>query len=204
VPSIATPLQNICRVSVANLTYLHDLQLAHPITSEREFNISLLIGADHYWDRDFTTFFWLTDLADPSSKFCVYRFKVVPFGATSSPFMLNATLQYHLESHNSVVSQDMLNNLYVDNIITSCPTEQEAVQYYKEARSIMSQANFNLRSWSSNSTMLTAIATQEKTSDGGNSVNILGICWNTTTDEIMLATKSLLLTSDILITKRDS
>ena len=50
VPSIATPLQNTCRVSVANFTYLHDLQLAHPITSEREFNISLLVGADNYWD----------------------------------------------------------------------------------------------------------------------------------------------------------
>ena len=120
-------------------------------------------------DRDFTRFFWLTDLTDPSSKFCVYRFKVVPFGATSSPFMLNATLQYYLKSYTSGVSQDVQNNLYVDNIITSCPTEQETVQYYKEARSIMSQANFNLRSWFSNSIMLTSITTQEKTSDGGNS-----------------------------------
>ena len=157
----------------------------------------------HSEDRDFTRFFWLTDPTDPSSKFCVYRFKVVPFGTTSSPFMLNATLQYHLKSYTSVVSQDMQNNLYVDNIITSCPTEQEAVQYYKEARSIMSQANFNLRSWSSNSTMLTSIATQEKTSDGGNSINILGLRWNPTTDKIMLATKSPPLTSDILITKRE-
>ena len=37
VPFIATPLQNTCRVSVANLPYLHDLQLAHPFTSEPEF-----------------------------------------------------------------------------------------------------------------------------------------------------------------------
>ena len=74
-------------------------------------------------DRDFTRFFWLTDPTDPSSKFCVYRFKVVPFGATSSPFMLNATLQYHLKSYTSVVSQDMQNNLYVDNIITQQKTK---------------------------------------------------------------------------------
>ena len=154
-------------------------------------------------DRDFTRFFWHTDPTDPSSKFCVCGFKVVPFGATSSPFMLNATLQYYLKSYTSVVSQDVQNNLYVDNIITSCPTEQEAVQYYKEARSIMSQAKFNLCSWSSNSIMLTSIATQEKTSDGGNSINILGFHWNPTTDKIMLATKSPPLTSDILITKRE-
>ena len=50
VPFIATPLQNTCHVSVANLPYLHDLQLALPFISEPEFKISLLVGADHYWD----------------------------------------------------------------------------------------------------------------------------------------------------------
>ena len=40
VPFIAAPMQNT----------LYNLQLAHPLTDEREFNISLLIGADHYWD----------------------------------------------------------------------------------------------------------------------------------------------------------
>ena len=49
-PFIATPLQNTCCVSVANSPYLHDLQLAHPFTSKAEFKISLLVGADHYWD----------------------------------------------------------------------------------------------------------------------------------------------------------
>ena len=55
----------------------------------------------HPDDRDFTRFFWLTDPTDPSSQLCVYRFKVVPFGATSSPFMLNAVLQHHLKQHTS-------------------------------------------------------------------------------------------------------
>jgi hypothetical protein len=26
------------------------LKLAHPVTSDKNFEISLLIGADHYWD----------------------------------------------------------------------------------------------------------------------------------------------------------
>ena len=62
-------------------------------------------------DRDYTRFFWLSDSTDPSSPLCVYRFKVVPFGATSSPFMLNAVLQYHLKQYNTPVSNDMLRNL---------------------------------------------------------------------------------------------
>ena len=56
-------------------------------------------------------------VTDPSSQFCVYCFKVVPFGATSSPFMFNAVLQYHLRQYNMAVPRDMLTNLYVDNII---------------------------------------------------------------------------------------
>ena len=49
VPCIAMPLQNT-RINVDHLTHLRDLQLAHPLTTETEFEISLLIGADHYWD----------------------------------------------------------------------------------------------------------------------------------------------------------
>jgi len=37
-------------VTVTNLPHLHNLQLAHPITADREFKISFLIGADQYWD----------------------------------------------------------------------------------------------------------------------------------------------------------
>ena len=50
VPHIATPLQNTVSISVTRLLHLRDLQLAHPLTAEREFEISLLVGADHYWD----------------------------------------------------------------------------------------------------------------------------------------------------------
>ena len=35
---------------VKELPYLQGLQLAHPITTDRDFCISLLIGVDHYWD----------------------------------------------------------------------------------------------------------------------------------------------------------
>ena len=94
----------------------------------------------HPDDRDYTRFFWLSDSADPSSPLCIYHFKVVPFGATSSPFMLNAVLQYHLKQYNTPVSNDMLRNLYVDNIISGCETEQKAADYYSQARTIMGEA----------------------------------------------------------------
>lgn len=50
VPTIATPLRNTVQTSVTQLPHLYGLQLAHPITREDSFKISLLIGTDHYWD----------------------------------------------------------------------------------------------------------------------------------------------------------
>lgn len=117
--------------------------------------------------------------------------------------MLNAVLQHHLKQHTSAVSHDIQANLYMmDTVISGCDIEQEAIKYHEEARTIMSSTNFNLRSWSSNSAKLKAIATQENTSDDSSTVNILGLCWNMSTDKILLAAKSSTSVHDNLITKR--
>ena len=50
VPEIATPLQNSIGTAIENYHYLQDLKRAHPVTDNESFEISLLIGADHYWD----------------------------------------------------------------------------------------------------------------------------------------------------------
>ena len=50
VPQIATPLQNTTSINVTRLPHLRDLQLAHPLTAEREFEILPLVGVDHYWN----------------------------------------------------------------------------------------------------------------------------------------------------------
>lgn len=50
VEKIATPLQTHMHQSIGDLPHLRGLKLAHPITSDESFEVSLLIGADHYWD----------------------------------------------------------------------------------------------------------------------------------------------------------
>ena len=50
VPTIAVPLKISATSRVRALPYLHGLQLAHPVNTDGDFNISLLVGADHYWD----------------------------------------------------------------------------------------------------------------------------------------------------------
>ena len=49
VPFIAAPLKMSVRASIESFPHLRGLRLAHPITSEHSFHISILIGADYYW-----------------------------------------------------------------------------------------------------------------------------------------------------------
>ena len=116
-------------------------------------------------DRDYTRFLWLSKPSDPESAFQIYQFKSVLFGSASSPFILNAVLSHHLDQFESLVAADMKRNLYVDSIISGVSTESLATEYYTEARSIMIQAKFNLRSWASNSTELQAIAMADDVTD---------------------------------------
>ena len=84
-------------------------------------------------DRDCTRFLWLFISSDPDSKLVTYRFKTVLFGYTSSSFMLNATLQCHLNTFNTPIAHDMKRNLYVDNIISGCDTEEQVIHYHNNA-----------------------------------------------------------------------
>ena len=142
-------------------------------------------------DRDFTRFLWLSNPSDPESTFITYRFKVVLFGSTSSPFMLSAALDYHLNLYSSTVSSDMKSNLYVDNIISGCQTEDTILHYYTTARAIMKEANFNLRSWATNSRRLQERALADHTLDSETTVNLLGLRWNTCTDTVTLVKKQI-------------
>ncbi len=87
----------------------------------------------------------------------------------------NATLQRHLENFNTPVTKDMQRNLYVDNLISGCESEAKALNYHEEARSIMPQGKFNLRSWARNSKQLCCRADDEKTNDQSDEVCILGL-----------------------------
>ena len=137
-------------------------------------------------DRDYTRFLWLSDPKDSESDFQLYRFKSVLFGSASSPFMLNATLQHHLDKFKSPMAIDMKDNLYVDNIISGVSEETLAIKYYKEARSSM---KFNSRSWVSNSNRVQALAMNDEVADKDSTVNILGLRWNLSSDTITFAMK---------------
>ena len=69
----------------------------------------------------------------------------------------------------------MKNNIYVDNVLTGCDTEEE---FYYQSRDLM--AKFNLRSWSTNSQRFKEVTNQDNTCDLNMTVGLLGLRWNTT------------------------
>ena len=75
---------------------------------------------------------WLSDTDDPESEFIVYCFKSVKFGATSSPFILNAILNKHLMQSTDQVCMDMLRNLYVDDLVSGTSDDDSAVNYFQD------------------------------------------------------------------------
>jgi len=85
--------------------------------------------------------------------------------------MLNAAMTYHLTQNDSEVAHDILRNLYVDNLVSGCHTEQAAVDYFLKSRSLLNNANFNLRSWTSNSSCLMSTAREHNVAEGSNPVN---------------------------------
>lgn len=160
----------------------------------------LQVGLDEE-DRDYTRFFWLKDYTDPNSEIVTYRFKVVLFGATCSPFILNATLLKLFQDNESTTATTLKQSLYVDNVLTSFTDENTLLSFYQESRNLLQKGGFNLRSWNSDSTQLKDQAQSDKVEDSTKDVKILGMRWNV--DSNTLGYPCLQLTTPDKLTKRE-
>lgn len=140
----------------------------------------------HEQDRDFVRFLWVKDPLDPKSDFESFRFRVIPFGASSSPFILLSVIKKHLQASSSPLAVDINRNIYVDNLISGCETTEEAMDYYLETNSVLKQAGLKLQSWGSNESHLTARANSEEVSDGSTFTKVLGLNWDRNEDTLHL------------------
>ncbi len=138
--------------------------------------------------RDVTRFFWLKDCDKPTVHFTniqEYRFTRVPFGIISSPFLLGATVQTHMDAYNTAFADQVKSDIYVDNLITGTNTDSEAIDFYKEVKPMFKSASMNLREWISNSdTVNDHIPGEDKARF--EEMSILGLWWNPKMDSIAL------------------
>ncbi|XP_071127727.1 uncharacterized protein [Mytilus edulis] len=129
----------------------------------------------------------LVKLSDPKdSTSLLTTFKSALFGATCSPFILNATLLKHFEENPCPTASRITQDLYVDKVLSSFTDEDDLMQFYRESRRLLQKGDFNLRSWNSNFNRLQEIADTEKVIDSSKEVNILGMRWKKRTTQFHL------------------
>jgi len=103
----------------------------------------------HESERDFLRFLW-TD-PERQNQLITYRFKRIPFGIISSPFLLAAIIRYlfkrfknvfRLNGNNEI---EVLVDIYVDNLIKSVDSVEMAQRLFQNAIAVFQQAGMNIR-----------------------------------------------------------
>ncbi|XGW09050.1 hypothetical protein V3C99_011394, partial [Haemonchus contortus] len=82
--------------------------------------------------------------------------------------------------------EEIKNNLYVDNLLLTANSLEEARYKYKQVKQMFGDLSMNLREFVSNdSALLSNMATADKSED--RNPKVLGIRWNSTVDNFQLA-----------------
>ncbi|XP_035228781.1 uncharacterized protein LOC118200897 [Stegodyphus dumicola] len=107
-------------------------------------------------DRNAVKFLW-NDGELNGTKIKALRMTRVIFGATSSPFLLRATLNVHVDKYKlqypNVFSM-LTENMYVDDLIAGADEESEAFEESEHIKHILKEGGFNMRKWKTNETNL--------------------------------------------------
>ncbi|MCG8044651.1 MAG: A17 family peptidase, partial [Candidatus Thiodiazotropha endolucinida] len=174
----------------------------HPIALVADIEKAFLQISLQNNQRNATRFFWLKDIENPTARDNIqeYRFCRIPFGVISSPFLLGATIEHHLDSYGTDIANKIKNDIYVDNLVTGVNSVPEAKALYSEAKTMFNEGSMNLREWVSNKDEVNAMFTSADKAEV-ESLKVLGHKWDIVDDTISF--KTIPINSDIQdITKR--
>ena len=115
-------------------------------------------------DRDVLRFLWVDSLEEENPGLMLYRFCRVVFGVNASPFLLNATLKYHISQYEADpgLVQNLLNSFYVDDLVTGERGVEECLSLYQKSKKCLSEGGFNLRKSISNSPELLELICEDQ------------------------------------------
>jgi hypothetical protein len=114
----------------------------------------------------------------------------MPFGVIASPFLLEATIRHHLNTHKSPMAALIEQSLYVDNLLIGANSTMECNHIYKQSKQIFEEANMHLREYNSNNQVFNK-QIEPKDQDDETIIKILGITWDTKKDLMSLVFKNL-------------
>ncbi|CAK1584061.1 unnamed protein product [Parnassius mnemosyne] len=121
-----------------------------------------------------------------------FRLLRVTFGTAAAPYLAVRTLHQLVYDDGKpfpLASERILNDFYMDDLLTGCETVLEGKQIYKEINELLSKGGFELQKWSSNNeTLLKEISKEIETTESNlelkidEIIKILGLTWNRRTD----------------------
>uniref|UniRef100_A0A7I4Y3E6 Integrase catalytic domain-containing protein n=1 Tax=Haemonchus contortus TaxID=6289 RepID=A0A7I4Y3E6_HAECO len=151
--------------------------------------------------KDLCRFLWFKKANDPPTRDNIveYRFTRLPFDLTASPSILNMVILAYLNHKDTDIAREIMDYLYVDNILLRANTTEEALQKYKDSKAIFAEIGMNLREYISNSSEVNA-AIPEQDRLQGTKIKFLGVEFNTETDEFQVSTT---MAQKDYLTKRD-
>ncbi len=130
---------------------------SYPVALVSDIEKAFLMVSISEEDRDVLRFLWIDDAtkADPAVQ--VFRFTRVVFGVSSSPFLLNATIDHHLKLFSSTKPELvslLLQSIYVDDVVAGARDVDAALQLYRDSKGILRDGGFNLRKFVTNEPQL--------------------------------------------------
>ncbi|XP_045474991.1 uncharacterized protein LOC123680913 [Harmonia axyridis] len=158
--------------------------------------------------RDYQRIVWRFTKQEPLQY---YRLNTVTYGVSSAPYLALRTLR-QLASDDGpkfpAARQVLLDEIYVDDILTGCSSEAEALELRRQVQNLLMAGGFELRKWASNHLpLLDGIPSDHRREsssidpllfDREPSLKILGLGWNPASDHFFYSVR---LTSTA-ITKR--
>ncbi|GFX84656.1 integrase catalytic domain-containing protein [Trichonephila clavipes] len=139
----------------------------------------ILINPDQ---QDLQRMIWKHGL---DAEILTYRLKTVTYGLSNAPFLAIRTLQQLAKDEKSrfpLVSETLLYDTYMDDIVTGAPDLETAQQLQSQLKDALQSCGMNLHKWSSNSpellnSSLSSDVEHSFTTDIDLSVKTLGISW---------------------------
>ena len=142
------------------------------------------------YDQDCLRFYWWPD-GNLDDNPAVFRMVVHLFGAVSSPTCCNLALQKTAEINRSEfgneVSDVILHNFYVDDLLKSVDSEARAVTLVQDVSELCLKGGFRLRKWiSNNRNVMKSVPDEDLRKDLCFDTlpveRALGVCWNMEND----------------------
>ncbi|XP_066261198.1 uncharacterized protein [Euwallacea similis] len=189
---------------------LNDTLLVGPVVQDDLYSIlirlrlrKIVLSADikmmyrcikiHEEERNFQKILWRANLNDPIN---VYKLNTVTYGTSSAPFQATRCLIELAERNKDRyprTAEIIKRSFYMDDLLVSIDSETDALQIYRELDDILSQANFKLRKWSFNSSIVLNSILQANSNENHDNLILphedkhlktLGISWDPKQDTL--------------------